>query len=115
MCYLNLKLYLLNFNSHCPSLADDSDFFDIKCSLMDLNKTDIYNLGLALGLSQRKLVKVKDSSIFLDNVLEAWLHREDDVEKKGTPSWSTLVIALRHPILGQNGVAGDICKNKGIR
>ena len=81
---------------------------------MGLDKTHVYSLGLALGLTQQKVRWMRDSATFLDDVLAAWLRREDDVEKKGTPSWSTLVNALRHKLLGQNGVASDICRDKGI-
>ena len=97
-----------------PSLTDDRDLFEITCYLMDLDKTDIHNLGLVLGLSHRKLKMMKDSDMFLDNVLAAWLRREDEVQNQGTPSWSTLVIALRHKRLGQNGIASTICKDKGV-
>ena len=54
------------------------------------------------------------SDTFLDDVLVAWLRREDSVEKKGVSSWRTLVRALRHKLLGQNGIASDICSDKGI-
>ena len=95
-------------------LAGDDDLFDIKCYLDDLEVTQIYNLGLALGLSQRKVKKMKESDTFLDDVLAAWLRREDAVEKRGSPSWKTLVVALQHKLLGQTGIASDICRDKGI-
>ena len=88
---------------------------DIKRYLKVLDKTHIYNLGLALGLAQQKVRWMRDTSdTFLNDVLAAWLRREDDVKKKGTLSWSTLVKALRHPMIGQTRVASDICKDKGI-
>ena len=81
---------------------------------MALYKTHIYHLALALGLNQQRVKMMKDSDMFLDNVLAAWLRREDDVEKKGIPSWKTLVQALRHKLVGQNGVASEICKDRKI-
>ena len=110
-CYLNLltAVFLLVL-----PLAGDDDLFDIKCYLDDLEVTQIYNLGLALGLSQRKVKKMKDSDTFLDDVLAAWLRREDAVEKRGSPSWKTLVAALQHKLLSQTGIASDICRDKGI-
>ena len=95
-------------------LADEGDLFDMKCYLVDMEITHIYNLGLALGLSQGKVKKMKVSDTFLDDVLAAWLRREDDVEKRGLPSWKTLVGALKHKLLGQTGIASDICRDKGI-
>ena len=81
---------------------------------MKLEKTHIYNLGLVLGLSQWKVKAMEDSRTFLDDVLAAWLRREDSVKKKGVPSWRTLVKALKHQLLGQTGIASDICRDKRI-
>ena len=53
-------------------------------------------------------------SEFLDNVITAWLNKVDDVTKNGTPSWSTLVAALRNPRIGQMGIANKIAEDKGI-
>ena len=58
---------------------------------------------------------MRDSDTFIDDVLAAWLHREDDVEKRGVPTWKTLVKVLNHRLLGQTGIAGDICRDKGIQ
>ena len=96
----------------CPSLTGDGDLLDIKYYMRGFDKIHVYNLGLALGLAQQKVRWMRDSDTFLDNVLAAWLRKEDDVKKKGTLSWSTLVKALRHPMLHQDGVASDICKDK---
>ena len=95
-------------------LTGEGDLFEIKCYLLYLDKTHIYNLGLALGLHQRKVKGMMDSATFIDDVLSAWLRREDDVEKKGMPSWRTLVKALRHKLLRQIGVAEDICRDQRI-
>lgn len=47
--------------------------------LLNLNKHQIYDLGLVLGLSDRKLRGMEDSRRFLDDVIIAWLRREDQV------------------------------------
>ena len=73
---------------------------------------DVYNLGLVLGLDLQRVKVIKDSDTFLDDVLAAWLRREDNVEKRDTPSWRTLVKGLNHPSLGQSAVASDICRDK---
>jgi len=80
--------------------------------LIDLEKTDVYNLGLVLGLSRRKVVANMDSKIFLDDVITAWLRKEDQV--KGEPSWTVLVSALKHRRVGKTGIATNIANDKGL-
>ena len=111
---MRLDIFGLLYFLFIMPLTDDGDLFDIKCYLLDLEKTHIYNLGLALGLSQRKVKNMRDSDTFVDDVLAAWLRKEDSVENKGVPSWRTLVRVLKHRLLGQTGIASQICKDKGI-
>ena len=85
------------------------DHIDITDYLLELEKNHIYHLGLVLGLSQSRVKGMMDSSTtFLDDVIAAWLRREDQVKYKGLPTWKNLVKALRHPRLNQNGVADKI-------
>ena len=79
-----------------------------------MEKTDVYNLGLVLGLSQHKVKAQKVSDTFLDDVITAWLQKEDQVVKRGTPSWTVLIEALRHRRVGQTGIASNIAKDKGL-
>ena len=88
------------------------DFLEITEYLIDLEKTHIYNLGLVLGLSQHKVKAMKDTDTFLDDVITAWLRKEDQV--KGQPSWTVLVSALKHRRVGQTGIASIIAKDKGL-
>ena len=81
---------------------------------MPLDRATVYVLGQALGLTQRKVKVMTESDTFLDEVIAAWLRREDLVEKRGMPTWRTLVKALRHPRIGQNGLANDISRDKGL-
>ena len=97
---------------HSPTV--ESDLLDITDYLLNLNGTHIYNLGLALGLNQVRLKELKKSDTFLDDVITGWLHEEDDVIKKGTPTWKTLVEALKHPRVSQNGVARRIAMEKQV-
>lgn len=83
--------------------------------LIDLEKVHIYNLGLVLGLDRSKLKANMNSPTFLDDVIHAWLLKEDHVEEKGEPSWPTLVKALKHRRVGQTGVANRIVKDKGLK
>ena len=51
---------------------------------------------------------MKDSETFRDDMIAAWLQKEDQVIKRGIPTWETLVKALRHPKVNQTGVAERI-------
>ena len=54
-----------------------------------------------------------DSTIFLNDVIAAWLRKEDKVTAKGEPSWTVLINALKHSRVGQTGIANNIAKDKG--
>ena len=95
-----------------PVPSDDEDFLEITQYLMQMEKTHVYNLGLILGLSQHKVKAMKDTDTFLDDVITAWLRKEDQV--KGQPSWTVLVSALKHRRVGQTGIASIIAKDKGL-
>ena len=95
------------------TLAEE-DLVDITDYLFEMEKIDVYNLGLLLGLSHHKLKTKMDSSTFLDDVIAAWLRKEDQVKKKGEPSWTVLVRALKHRRLQQTGIADVIVKDKGL-
>ena len=77
-----------------------------------MEKAHIYNLGLVLGLRQTKLKDLRDSDTFLDDTISAWLRKEEKVTEKGDPSWTVLVNALKHPRVGQSGIADKIAKDK---
>ena len=97
-----------------PVPSGDEDFLDITEYLVDMEKTDVYHLGLVLGLSQHKLMAKIDSKTFLDDVISAWLRKEDQVIKRGKPSWRVLVSALMNRRVGQTGIATNIAKDKGL-
>ena len=79
-----------------------------------METTHIYNLGLVLGLIHGKVKAKMNSDIFLDDVITAWLRKEDKVTEKGEPSWTVLVNALKHRRVGQTGIANKIAKDKGL-
>jgi len=56
-----------------PVPSSDEDFLEITEYLMQMEKTNIYNLGLVLGLSQHKVKAKKDTDTFLDDIITAWL------------------------------------------
>ena len=78
-----------------------------------MEKTHIYHLGVVLGLRHNNVKTMMDSATFLDDVIAAWLRKEDQVTEKGEPSWTVLVNALKHPRVGQTGIANNIVKDKG--
>ena len=80
-----------------------------------MEKIDVYHLGVVLGLSQIKLkAKLEESKTFLDDVIAAWLRKEDQVIERGEPSWRVLISALKHRRVGQTGIASSIAKDKGL-
>ena len=84
---------------------------DVTDYLLDMEKGHIYHLGIVLGLRQNKVKTLKDSETFLDDVITAWLRKEDQVPEKGEPSWTVLVDALKHRRVGQTGIASTIAKD----
>ena len=85
---------------------------DITEYLNEIRKTEILKLGLVLGLSHTKLKANMDSDTFLSDVIAAWLRKEDYVEEKAKPSWTTLVNALKHSTVKQEGIANRIAQDK---
>lgn len=79
-----------------------------------MQKDDIYKLGLVLGLNYTKLKEKMDSRTFLEDVIAAWLHKEDYVKDRGEPTWTVLVNALQHPTVTQMGIADNIAKDRGL-
>ena len=53
-----------------------------------------------------------NSDTYLYDVIAAWLRKEDYVEEKGEPSWTTLVNALKHRTIKQEGIANKIAQEK---
>ena len=103
-------------NSFLPlSSTGEKDLLAITEYLLNMDKTHIYNLGLLLGLRQAKVKALKDSDSFLDDVIAAWLRKEDQVTDKGEPSWTVLISALKHQRVGQTGIANKIAKDQGFR
>ncbi|CAI8021287.1 hypothetical protein GBAR_LOCUS12642, partial [Geodia barretti] len=97
------------------SLGED-DLVEITDQLMDLDQSDIYNLGLVLGLAHRRVVDLRENSrsnlAFLDAVVLHWLQRDDRVKEV---SWTALVKALLHQRLGHTGIATSIAEKYGVK
>ena len=67
-------------------------------------------LGLVLGLLHPTLERIKIDHGSVERckteMLAAWLQQQDNVTKKGVPSWSTLKTALE--IIGEKELASEI-------
>ena len=106
--------YVTSHLCSVPILSATGDLLEITDYLLELEETHIYNLGLVLGLEQKKVKDLKRSDSFLDDVISAWLRKEDQVTKKGNPSWAVLISALKHARVKQIGIADKIAKDKGL-
>ena len=85
---------------------------DIIGYLDSLNKQAVLDLGLVLGLDYKRLMTMRDSQSFLQDMLAGWLNRVDHVLGTGVPTWKRLVEALNDSRVGQNGVANEIEQDK---
>lgn len=89
------------------------DMHEATSYLCDLNKDQIYQLGLSLGLNARTLMETRDvapQSRYLDDVLASWFRKQDKVlDNSGPPTWRSLV-----KLVGQNGIADTIKQEKQL-
>ena len=88
------------------------DVHEVTNYLLDLTQTDIHNLGLTLGLNYPHLRNMASLETFRDDMIAAWLQKEDQVTTWGVPTWETLVKALRDHRVNQTGVADRIESEK---
>lgn len=85
-----------------------SDHHEIAHFLDDLNKGQLHNLGLALGLHSPKLQRMRDLP---GDMVTAWLREDDNVSRNsGHPCWVSLVRALEE--VGHSGIAAKIRQSK---
>ena len=88
------------------------DHLEVTNYLLDFGQTDIHNLGITLGLYHRHLRSMRDSETFRDDMIDAWLQKEDQVLKRGLPTWKTLVKALKDRRVNHIGLAEKIENEK---
>ena len=93
------------------SLAD-KDLLDITDYLTDMEKHDIYHLGLVLGLRRSTMEQMMDSNTFLDDIIAAWLQKGEEVTEKGEPSWPVLISALTHDRIRLTEIANKIASDR---
>ena len=96
----------------CPLLLDISALMDVIQTLKDnyFSTSKWIDLGLSLGLYYPTLKDIdaqyKDINDCLRECLAKWLNKEDNVEKKGVPSWTSLIKGLR--TMGDKALAEKI-------
>ena len=119
--YFNHAIYLCssdrrkcNYTATSFTFPAINDLLDVTDYLVELGDVDIYDLGLTLGLNQLHLQNLKASPTFRNEVIAAWLLKEDQVTERGAPTWMTLVKALRSRRLSKTGVADKIATEKNV-
>ena len=95
-------------------ITGETDMVEISMYLGAMENTKILNLGVVLGLSFINLKNKMNSGTFLLDMIHSWLQQEDNVGKRGKPTWRNLVIALHTKGIGQTTIANQIAKDKGI-
>ena len=85
---------------------------DITSYLYSLEKTEVFNLGLVLGLEYNRLKAMRASPNFLQDTIAGWLQGVDQVLRVGVPTWKRLVEALKDPRVCQNELAIMIEQHK---
>ena len=100
----------------CLLFPGEDDLVDIMGYLHTLDKSQLSHLGMVLGLSRHRVKGMKDSDSFLEDMISIWLQQADNVAtRSGVPTWRSLVKALRHQLLGQNGIASQIAADKSSK
>ena len=91
----------------------EDDLVNIMGYLRVLDKTQLCRLGMVLGLSRLRVKVMMDTPTFLDDMIFSWMQQADNVAtESGVPTWRSLVKALKHPLLQENGIASNIVKDK---
>ena len=85
------------------------DLVDVKKFLKDV--VDWQSLGLELGLLYPTLEQIEEEQRGAivkckTKMLAAWLQQQDNVSRKGVPSWSVLRTALEE--IGEHQLASEI-------
>ena len=81
------------------------DLLSVSLAVASVNQW--FDLGLVLGLKQPTLQSIKDQHQPSDHkreMLTKWLNQVDECR----PSWNTLVVALRSPLVHSYTVANEI-------
>ena len=85
---------------------------DVNPYIKMLSTPQLYDLGGELGLNITELRRVSGQEL-PGELAERWLRGDDAVHKtSGTPSWGSLIKALRSQVVGATGVADRIEREK---
>ncbi len=108
MVLTGLILYIISLHSTLTAVGKlgPGDLLDVLTVLLDV-RTNWEDIGLSLKLSDGTLRAIgaqhKDPKDCMRDMLRDWLNTSD-------ASWSSLVDALRHPIVGQGNLAAELEK-----
>ena len=80
-----------------------TDLDEVIAYLGDLNIDHYLSLGGAFGLHYPKVKRMRR---YPEDVVEAWLRREDNVLSKCLPTWRNLTVALKK--IDQTGIADAV-------
>ena len=69
-------------------------------------------LGLQWGLHFRWLKDCETSDTYREEVVDAWLKKQDNVQKRCPPTWRNLVSSLLKE--NQFGIAGEVASDHGM-
>lgn len=84
------------------------DLQEVTEYLKDLDDTDMKRLGLALGLSHRRVQKMR---ILPEDIVVSWLRGDDSISAtSGTPSWSSLAKTLNKK--GHTNISSKVKEGK---
>ena len=72
--------------------------------------SDLKRLGGSLGISHSKILRMSEPEL-AEDLVAAWLRREDTVLEVGKPTLRILATHLK--TIGQNGLAHDIISTDG--
>ena len=92
--------------------AATGNLFAVSTYLTDLDRDQVEQLGLALGLTRPTLNKM-GTGTFLNDMLSCWLQGMNKVMENDGHTWQSLVNGLKK--VGQGGIASQIKKDKGLK
>ena len=72
----NVDIFVVHLSFIHVAIGDLAQVADCLLSLQNIT---IYNLGLTLGLNKPHLKEMKISETFRDDMIAAWLQKEDQV------------------------------------
>lgn len=73
-----------------------------------MNSQQMFNLGQVWGLHFQTAARIMKSDTYHDEMVDAWLKKQEDVSTRCPPTWRNLVKSLKHERVKQNGIAEKV-------